>query len=193
MELPLFPLHTVLFPGGPLALRIFEPRYLSMVARCMREQTGFGVVLIEAGSEAGAARFAATGTRADIVDWNRGRDGLLAIVAQGRDRFTVAHSHRQPDGLYVGHVEPLPAEPPLVVPERYRQLSALVAELLDGSDHHDPDVQKHLADASWVGYRLAESLPLPSATKQSLLELSDPVGRLEQLAKHAAAVSAQVI
>ena len=189
MELPLFPLNTVLFPGGPLALRIFEPRYLSMVSRCMREHHGFGVVLIEEGAEAGPASFFATGTLAEIVDWSTGHDGLLAIVARGRERFTIVQSRCQADGLYVGELEPLPPEPALAVPERHRRLSRLLAGLIEGSDERYPDIDEHLADATWVGYRLTELLPLPAAIKQNLLELTDAVLRLELLEKHADDVS----
>jgi Lon protease-like protein len=186
VELPLFPLNAVLFPGGPLALRIFEPRYLSMVSQCMRGQHGFGVVLIEEGSEAGAAKFATTGTRAEIVDWNRGRDGLLALVAEGHERFTVLQSHRQADGLYVGRISPLPPERAVPVPERYRRLSHLLAKLLEADEvmTYD-DLAMRLSDATWVGFRLAELLPLAMPTKQSLLEATDAIGRLELLMSHA--------
>lgn len=185
VELPLFPLNTVLFPGGPLALRIFEPRYLSMVSRCMRGQHGFGVVLIEEGSEAGAANFATTGTRAEIVDWNQGRDGLLALVAEGHERFTVSQSRREADGLYVGRILPLPLERAVPVPERYRPLSRLLARLLEADQANDDDLEVRLSDATWVGFRLAELLPLAMPTKQSLLESSDAIGRLELLMSHA--------
>jgi Lon protease-like protein len=181
VELPLFPLNTVLFPGGPLALRIFEPRYLDMVSQCMRGQHGFGVVLIEEGSEAGAANFATTGTRAEIVDWDRGRDGLLSLMAKGHERFTVSQSHREADGLYVGRIAPLPLERAVPVPERYLRLSRLLARLLEGDEPIYDDLETRLSDATWVGFRLAELLPLAMPTKQSLLESSDAIGRLQSL------------
>ena len=187
----MFPLSTVLFPGGALALRIFEPRYLRMVSRCMREQHGFGVVLIVEGSEAGSAQFSATGTRAEIVDWSRGRDGLLALVAEGRDRFTVKRSHREPDGLYVGELEPLPPEARELVPARHERLARLLARLLEDGGEPASETGQRLADASWVGYRLAELLPIPATTKQSFLELTDPIRRLEMLAAFADSADAK--
>ena len=111
IEIPLFPLKTVVFPGGPLALRIFEPRYLDMVARCLRGTNRFGVVAIRQGSEVGAAETFDVGTLAEIVDWHQETGGLLGIPAVGRECFRLARSTRQPDGLYVGEGSLLPPEP----------------------------------------------------------------------------------
>ena len=99
-EVPLFPLHTVLFPGGPLALRIFEPRYLDMVSECLRNDQPFGVCLIQSGNEAGvAASPHLTGTFARIVDWQSGDDGLLSISARGEQRFHVQETRIERDQL----------------------------------------------------------------------------------------------
>ena len=94
-ELALFPLKTVLFPGGPLALKIFEPRYLDMVAQCLRAESGFGVVAIERGSEVGEAETFDVGTTAEIVDWHREPGDLLGVTAVGRRSFRFAN-HRAP-------------------------------------------------------------------------------------------------
>ncbi|HEY7377666.1 MAG TPA: LON peptidase substrate-binding domain-containing protein, partial [Steroidobacteraceae bacterium] len=98
-EIALFPLNTVLFPGGPLPLRIFEPRYIDMVRRCLREQRGFGVVLIRSGNEVGPAEFESVGTLARIVDFHALSDGLLGLVNVGERRFRVISRRRQDDGL----------------------------------------------------------------------------------------------
>src|SRR5690554_6125759 len=110
-DLPLFPLQTVLLPGGRLALRVFEPRYLDMVARCLRETNRFGVVAIRDGAEVGAATTHDYGTSAEIVDWDQGPQGMLGIVAAGREPFRLVASRRQADGLYVGTVEWLDVVP----------------------------------------------------------------------------------
>jgi Lon protease-like protein len=116
-ELPLFPLNTVLFPGGPLPLRIFEPRYLDMVSRCLREQTGFAVVLQGDGDEASAATsFAATGTEAQIVDFDRLEGGLLGISCIGRGRVRIVEAWREADGLNRGRVLDIGADPIVEVP-----------------------------------------------------------------------------
>ena len=105
-DLPLFPLNTVLFPRGPLPLRIFETRYVDMVKRCMREGVCFGVVLVQGGSEVGQAPgYADIGTSARIIDFNLLQDGLLGITCRGERRFRVLRRWREADGLNMGDVE----------------------------------------------------------------------------------------
>jgi len=174
----------VLFPGGPLQLSIFEPRYVDMVSRCMRAGHGFGVVLIDSGAETGPASFVSIGTTAEIVDWNQRRDGLLGISTQGRQRFQLRHWHRQDDGLYVGQLELLEAESTLAVPDEYRFLSRLLEELMADLGAQYANVPKFFDDATWVGYRLAELLPLAAPVKQSMLEMTNARQRLELLRPH---------
>ena len=97
IQIPLFPLGTVLFPGGPLPLRIFEPRYLDMVSDCLRNDKAFGVCLIKDGREVGEpAQPFDVGTMAKIVDWDRTDDGLLAITALGTSRFRICLLYTSP-------------------------------------------------------------------------------------------------
>ncbi|HEY5624165.1 MAG TPA: LON peptidase substrate-binding domain-containing protein [Gammaproteobacteria bacterium] len=184
-EIALFPLKTVLFPGGPLPLRIFEPRYLAMVSRCLTEQEGFGVLLIKDGSEVGEAETHDVGTIANIVDWHQESDGLLGIKGLGADRFRVHSVERQPDGLYTGRVELLEPEEPAEMTEEFRSLQRLLKNILAQLDEHYGGISKTYDDATWVGYRLAELLPLPMATRQIMLEMSDPIRRLGMLLPHA--------
>ena len=181
-EVPLFPLHTVLFPGGPLALRIFEPRYLDMVSECLRNQQPFGVCLIQSGQEAGeAARPHLTGTFASIVDWQRGDDGLLAISARGEQRFHVLDTRVERDQLLRGTVQPLSPEPSAALPADNRYMTEVLDQLFEHASDAYGDVPKRADDASWVGYRLAEMLSLPMVRRQYFLELEDPLLRLSQL------------
>jgi len=184
-ELPLFPLRTVLFPGGLLPLRIFEARYVDMVGRCMRESGEFGVLLIssESGSEAGpVGALAAIGTSAIVVDFHALPDGLLGLMCRGSRRFRL-HSRRvQPDGLNVGDVEWLAEAPPSAVAPEHRPLTRLLRRVLqelgDTARHLDADFD----DAGWVSNRLAEFLPLERSAQQQLLELEDPQQRMAVLA-----------
>lgn len=180
-ELPLFPLNAVLFPGGPMPLRIFEPRYLDMVSRCMREQTGFAVVLIGEGEEdVAATSFAATGTEARIVDFDRLEDGLLGISCLGRERVRIVEAWREPDGLNRGRVLDIAADPFVPVPEDQAWLAEVVRQVLPEAG----DTYRHVErrdDAAWISNRLAELLPLELADKQALLELTDPLERLAAL------------
>lgn len=184
VELPLFPLGTVLFPGGPLSLRIFEPRYLDMISHCLKHGHGFGVVLINSGSEVGFAEFASVGTSAEVVDWYQRRDGLLGIEAEGRRRFRVLSSRREAGGLYVGEVEFLPPERDVTPPDDHADLRGLLEALLEDLGAQYARITKAYDDPVWLSYRLAELLPLPAATKQAMLELEDGSRRLELLRPH---------
>jgi Lon protease-like protein len=180
--IPLFPLHTVLFPGGPLPLRIFEARYLDMVGHCSREQKPFGVVLIQDGEEAGEVATTATiGCTARIVDFSTLEDGLLGLACVGERKFRVQRVWREADGLNVGEVEYLPSEPEVALPESFAPLGAAVRRAMDALAEHYEHVEKKLDDAAWIGSRLAELLPLQLLDKQVLLEMSDPIARLQAL------------
>jgi uncharacterized protein len=179
-ELPLFPLQTVLFPGGPLTLRIFETRYLAMISSVLRGDNRFGVVAIRAGSEVGEAETFNVGTTAEVVDW-QDAGGLLAITAVGRDSFTIEASSRRPDGLYVGRVKWLDEPPTMTLPPEHAKLVGLLESLLAQLPSY-ACVPRAYDDAVWVGARLAEILPLTLALKQSLLETRDARARLDKIA-----------
>lgn len=181
IEIPLFPLTTVLCPGGPLPLRIFEPRYVDMVSRCMKTGSGFGVVLIREGAETGAARTWDIGTMASIVDFDQLQDGTLGIVALGGARFIVRSVRREKDGLNVGEVDLLEPEAKVPLPERYSELGRLLEGVFGELGPHYRHVRTDFGDAGWVGFRLAELLPIELERKQHCLELFDPVARLEYL------------
>ena len=184
-DIPLFPLSTVLFPGGPLPLRIFETRYVDMVRSCLRGGTPFGVLLIREGAEVGgtAATFD-VGTLARIVDFNPMPDGLLGIICRGETRFRVLEKSRQSDGLNRGRIEPIAAPPRTQVPERLRHLGDLLRRVLPELGTLYAAIPRDFEDADWVSCRLTEILPLEQREKQQLLELDDPVERLARLDPH---------
>ena len=183
-SIALFPLNIVLFPEGALPLRIFETRYLDMVRRCMREGQGFGVVLIREGRETGGGDtdIHAVGTMAEITDFHQLQDGLLGISCIGRQRFRIVEQRRQSDGLYLGEVQSIDAQPLLPVPPRHARLADLLRTVLPQLGEVYTDIPMRLDDAAWVGHRLAEILPIPLADKQVCLEIDDPIQRLDKLA-----------
>jgi hypothetical protein len=181
-EMPLFPLNTVLFPGGPLPLRIFETRYVDMVRRCMREGGSFGVVRIRTGQEVGAVTTTAeVGTSARIVDFYQLPDGLLGITCLGERRFRILRRWRQPDALNMGEVEWLPEGESVAVPLAYAHLAQILRNILPQLGDVYQSVPKRFEDASWVGCRLAELLPMSLNDKQACLEIEDPLARLARL------------
>jgi uncharacterized protein len=181
LEIPLFPLQTVLFPGGPLPLRIFEPRYVDMISRCLKSGIGFGVLLIRAGEEAGPASTHDLGTVATIVDWDQLNDGTLGVVVVGGSRFLLRSARRQDDGLNLGVVDLLEPEPALALPERFYDMARLLEGVFEDLGPHYRHVTPDFGDAGWVGCRLAELLPIELEQKQHCLELFDPVARLGYL------------
>ena len=178
-EIPLFPLRTVLYPDGPLPLRIFETRYLDMVSRCLREDSGFGVVQIREGSETGASSTYATGTVAKISDWYQGSDGLLGVTASGGERFRLDSVRQAADGLNVARVSLLEREPHVPLPAAFRPMVDILRGVLDDLGRLYEGLDRRYDDATWVGYRFAEILPIPPDQKQFCLETEDALQRLE--------------
>lgn len=178
MKVSLFPLSTVLYPGGPLPLRIFEPRYLDMISQCLKSDAPFGVLLIKSGSETGPAKTYDVGTLARIIDWYQGSDGLLGVTAIGEQRFRLKSVQRQPDGLNIGEIELLEPENQHLLPEEYKPLAGILAGVLDDLGRLYESLDRQYDDAGWVGYRFAEILPITPEQKQSCLEANDALQRL---------------
>ena len=184
--LPLFPLSTVLFPGGLLPLKIFEQRYMAMAKACIRDGTAFGVCLITQGDEVASTggtkpEFANVGTCARIVDFDMPQVGILHVATRGEARFKV-HAHAvAASGLIQGDVTALAPEPPLALAEEYAPLAKLLELVASRVGPQNFPAERDFGDASWVGYRLAELLPLPLSIKQSMLEINDADVRLKVL------------
>jgi uncharacterized protein len=180
-RIPLFPLNTVLFPGGILPLRIFEPRYLDMVKHCMRDGSPFGVVLIRSGTEAGAAEIHDVGTLAQIVDFDQLPDKMLGIATRGTQRFRCVASQLQSDGLRIGNIELLAAEATVPLPAEFERYAQLLEQALPQMGEFFKLLEPQYKDAAWVGGRLAEVMPIPLPDKQRILEMDDPLLRLHAL------------
>jgi Lon protease-like protein len=189
-SLPLFPLSTVLFPGGVLPLRIFEVRYLDMIGRCHRTGAPFGVVALTQGSEVrrpGASEaFAAVGTLATITEFETPQAGLMTIRAHGTQRFRITSRDRLKHGLWVADVERLPADVAVPVPEDLQATATALGKLIDSLEQKSAGTGPmplqgpwRLDDCGWVANRWCELLPLPPEMKQRLMELDNPLVRLE--------------
>lgn len=181
LPIALFPLNMVLFPDGPLPLRIFETRYVDMVRRCMREARDFGVALIREGKEVGNAQTYDVGTMAKIVDFHQLSDGLLGLSCLGQQRFRILNRTRQADGLNLAEVTALAVQPSLPLPPRHARLAELLRTVLPQLGEVYTGIVMRLDDAAWVGHRLAEILPMELSDKQNCLELDDPIQRLDML------------
>ena len=181
-QIPLFPLNTVLFPGGVLPLRIFEPRYLDMISACMRNSAPFGVALIREGLETGkAASTYDLGTLVNIDYFHRLNDGVLGITARGQKRFRISRRNVQSDQLVVAQVETIANEPSADLPEHFRPLADMLGGIMHTLGQPYVKLTPCFDDASWVGARLTELLPIGLEQKQYFLLLDDPIQRLERL------------
>jgi uncharacterized protein len=182
MHIPLFPLNNVLFPGGILPLRIFEPRYLEMISTCMKEGSGFGVALILSGSEVGeAAKTYDIGSYARIIDWNLRDDGLLGISVQSAGRLRILATEVRPNQLIYADVELIEEQQTQTFPQQYRVAVDLLRDIIAKAGGHYAELEPHYDDPLWVSGRLAELLPIELLQKQHMLQMDDPLQRLERL------------
>ena len=189
-SLPLFPLSAVLFPEGLLSLRVFEVRYLDMIAKCRKAGAPFGVVSLTQGSEVrqpgSQEAFSQVGTLATIHDFEQPQPGLMLVRATGAQRFRITGSEQLKHGLWVADVERLLPDMAVPIPEDLQPtadaLERLIQSLQLKADHPGPMPLLppfKLADCGWVANRWCELLPLPVALKQRLMELDNPLVRLE--------------
>jgi Lon protease-like protein len=185
-EIPLFPLGSVLFPGGLLELKVFEARYLDLVSRCLREGSAFGVVALKSGSEAGrsaeAVSFFDIGTFAEIIDVDSAQAGILHVRCRGGSRFTLTSSRQAADGLWLGETADVADDPHLVPGTRHAGLVESLSQAIStlAEKGAQPFLEPHrLDDAGWIANRWCEILPLPVEAKQQLLMLAEPLARLD--------------
>ena len=190
-SLPLFPLGSVLFPGGVLALRVFEVRYLDMVRKCRDAGAPFGVVSLTQGSEvrqAGAPeeQFSDVGTLAVIEQLDTPQPGLVTLLCRGSQRFRITQRSHLPHGLWIANVDHIGQDLPVPVPQDLKKAADALAQVLNTLQQRDPDAASaitptaaQLDDCGWVANRWCELLPVPLALKQRLMELDNPLVRLE--------------
>jgi uncharacterized protein len=185
-SLPLFPLRTVLFPGGLLPLKVFEQRYIEMTKACMRDERPFGVCMITQGDEVARGdgaipQFADVGTLARITNFDVPQLGILHLQTEGITRFQVRAHAVDASGLVIGEVTTIADEPQHPLPDAHAPLARILEVIAARLGPHNFPQESHYDSASWVGYRLAELLPLPLSIKQRMLEVNDASVRLHAL------------
>jgi len=190
-SLPLFPLGTVLYPGGVLPLRIFEVRYLDMIGKCHKAGAPFGIVSLTQGAEVrqpgGNEAFSDVGTLATITDYEAPRAGLMMIRATGAQRFRITSRGQLKHGLWIADVERLPADMKVAIPDDLKVAATALRQLIESLEKKAGTAPAQLPlvrpwqldDCGWVANRWCELLPLPLQLKQRLMELDNPLVRLE--------------
>jgi len=188
-EIPLFPVRHVLFPGGKLPLQIFESRYLDMVKNCLKQQTGFGVVMITEGEQTLSnldeqlPEISHCGTYCEIIDFDQAPNGTLSIVIEGKKKFVIRDQYEQANRLMMANVRFLAEEAEAEVPEEQEHLAGLLESLMAHEAVQRLGVDCDLGLAGEVGARLTELLPCPNHFKQRMLEMKDPLVRLAEIDK----------
>ncbi len=181
MKIPLFPLPSIVLPGGTLPLRLFEPRYLRMVSDCFRNGTGFGSCLSRPASGEGPIKPFPLGTLVKIVDFDQGADGMLHITATGEQEFTLIDITVEKDNLLIGEVELLERPASFAVPPEYSSLAVKLSQILQHIEPHISYPDRDLDDAEWVCNRLLELLPIAADDKYQMLKNFDTHARLKAL------------
>ena len=192
IKIPLFPLDAVLFPGGALPLRIFEPRYLDMISDCMKSESGIGVILIKEGNEAGAAaKVHDFGTISHISYWHKRNDGMLGITLMGERRFKVLSTEIKSNQLTIAEVELLPCFDAEEDKYDSEQLVNLLKQIIAQLEPPYTTMTKYYENIDWVSARLIELLPLKLKDKQNMLMMGDIRERINYL--HPLLVSMEMI
>lgn len=188
-SLPLFPLHTVFYPGGLLPLRVFEARYRDMVRSCREEGKPFGVVTLLKGEEvqqadSGLESFHPIGTLAQINGVQTLSSGVELIQCLGKERFRVTDARKLPRGLWMADVELIAPDTTVAVPQDLQQAATALRQVLHKmpQPQWEPITASHFEDCGWVANRWCELLPMSQATQLSLLAVESPLVRLELVA-----------
>lgn len=181
-KVPIFPLQTVLFPGGRLPLKVFEQRYVEMMGACLKDEQPFGVCLLKEGSEVGAPAVPETvGTLARIDEWDMQQLGVFQLTTGGLGRFRILQTRVLPNRLVTADVQLLPDESATELGPKGEVCARVLRHIVEkvGAEHFPRPLR--FDNPVWVGYRLAEILPLPLSAKQRMLEITDTAARLEIL------------
>lgn len=182
MQAPLFPLNSLILPGGKIPLQLFETRYIDMLSDCLRNDRGFVIVLIKDGQEHHqTCEFYDIGTYVRVVDFQPLDNGLLGITVEGEGKVVVMDCWRGDDGLNMGDIEWLMDEPAFQTPDFHAELVSVLRALMQHPTVKDLDMETDFTDSRVVGWRLTELLPLEKADKQRLAEMTDPLERLDHL------------
>lgn len=195
--IPLFPLNSIIFPKGRISLQIFESRYVDLIRECLKQQTGFGVVLIEEGNEVAhkgqKLDIHRVGTYCEVVDWNELPNGLLGITVEGKRTFSIIESWREKNNLCMAEInfrtdDSTDAEP-VQVGDEFKEYVELLKGLAAHPMVEDLNIEISFENLREIAWCLAELLPVSNKEKQAILEIRDPIRRLEQIELYIAAMN----
>tara|TARA_B100000586_G_scaffold148328_1_gene107741 strand:- start:1236 stop:1856 length:621 start_codon:yes stop_codon:yes gene_type:complete len=179
-NIPIFPLKSIVLPGGLFPLRIFERRYIDMITECMKEEEGFCIALTKTEEpNLYVTDIYEYGSFVKITDWGQLNDGLLSITVEGKNIVKILKSNLNDSGLLNGTIEHLESEKEYMIPQKYLTLSKFYKKIYPGIKNFINFKEERYADASWIGFRLTECLPLDLPTKANLISINNAIDRLE--------------
>ena len=181
-NIPIFTLKSIVLPGGLFPLRIFERRYIDMITECVKEEKGFCIALIKTEeNNSYVTDIYEYGSFVKITDWSQLNDGLLGITVEGKNIVKILKSNLNDSGLLNGTIEYLESEKEYMIPQKYLILSKFYRKIYPGIKNFIDFKEEKYADASWIGFRLTECLPLDLPTKASLISIDNAIDRLEMI------------
>ena len=181
-NIPIFPLKSIVLPGGLFPLRIFERRYIDMITECMKTDKGFCIALTKTEEpNLYVTDIYEYGSFVKITDWGQLDDGLLSITVEGKNIIKILKSNLNGSGLLNGTIEHLESEKEYMIPQKYLTLSKFYKKIYPGIKNFINFKEERYADASWIGFRLTECLPLDLPTKANLISINNAIDRLEMI------------
>ncbi|MED5274959.1 MAG: LON peptidase substrate-binding domain-containing protein [Pseudomonadota bacterium] len=179
---PIFPLRSIVLPGGLFPLRIFERRYLDMVTECIKNNEGFCISLVKKEEpDLYVKDVFEYGSWVEITDWNKLQDGLLGITVEGKNIVKTSNTSLDKENLLRGKIEKLGLEKEYLIPQQYIVLSKFYKKIYPNLKDFMSFKQERFSDASWIGYRLTELLPIELELKADLISTSDAIERLKKI------------
>ncbi len=179
---PIFPLRSIVLPGGLFPLRIFERRYLDMVTECIKNNEGFCISLVKKEEpDLYVKDVFEYGSWVEITDWNKLQDGLLGITVEGKNIVKISNTSLDKENLLRGKIKKLDLEKEYLIPQQYLVLSKFYKKIYPNLKDFMSFKQERFSDASWIGYRLTELLPIELELKADLISTSDAIERLKKI------------
>ena len=179
---PIFPLRSIVLPGGLFPLRIFERRYLDMVTTCIKNNEGFCISLVKKEEpDLYVKDVFEYGSWVEITDWNKLQDGLLGITVEGKNIVKISNTSLDKENLLRGTIKKLDLEKEYLIPQKYLVLSKFYKKIYPNLKNFINFKEERFADASWIGYRLTELLPIELELKADLISTTDAIERLEKI------------
>ena len=180
--IPLFPLKSIVLPGGIFPLRIFERRYLDMVTECIKSNEGFCISLVKKEEpDTYVKDIFEYGSWVNISDWDKLQDGLLGITVEGKNIVKISNAILDKENLLRGEIKKLDSEKEYLIPQKYLVLSKFYKKIYPNLKNFINFKEERFADASWIGYRLTELLPIELELKADLISTTDAIERLEKI------------